>query len=164
MSCSKRSVAARHGWFDRREQASEFLIYDDHPILERQRLRRKPGVGLGEPAKPPRIRTHTVSTRCRSDAQATEYDWLGTDSRGRVALFSTPGAGYAPDDLLRDLVEFQSSPVQSVHNRHHLRATSAGRAGPSAVDLPSLGLLCSPAGADLRSREPARPDDDDREA
>jgi hypothetical protein len=31
-----------------------------------------------------------------------EYDWLGCDSIGHMALFSTAGAGYAPDEFLRD--------------------------------------------------------------
>lgn len=31
-----------------------------------------------------------------------EYDWLATDINGFVALFSTTGGGYAPEQFLRD--------------------------------------------------------------
>lgn len=31
-----------------------------------------------------------------------EYDWLATDVNGFVALFSTAGGGYAPEEFLRD--------------------------------------------------------------
>jgi hypothetical protein len=31
-----------------------------------------------------------------------EYDWLGCDADAHVALFSTAGDGYAPDEFLRD--------------------------------------------------------------
>jgi hypothetical protein len=37
-----------------------------------------------------------------ADVQGYEYDWLGSDDRGCVALFSTAGAGYAPQEFLRD--------------------------------------------------------------
>ncbi len=36
------------------------------------------------------------------EIQGLEYDWLGCDSVGCVALFSTAGAGYAPAEFLRD--------------------------------------------------------------
>ena len=36
------------------------------------------------------------------EIRGLEYDWLGTDSDGCVALFSTAGAGYAPVAFLRD--------------------------------------------------------------
>jgi hypothetical protein len=32
-----------------------------------------------------------------------EYDWLGCDANGHVALFSTAGAGYAPEAFLRNV-------------------------------------------------------------
>lgn len=31
-----------------------------------------------------------------------EFDWLASDADGCVALFSTAGGGYAPDEFLRD--------------------------------------------------------------
>lgn len=31
-----------------------------------------------------------------------EYDWLSSDADGHVALFSTAGGGYAPEEFLRD--------------------------------------------------------------
>jgi hypothetical protein len=33
------------------------------------------------------------------EIQGFEYDWLGVDDSGCVALFSTAGAGYAPARL-----------------------------------------------------------------
>jgi hypothetical protein len=38
----------------------------------------------------------------REDAVGLEYDWLAVDADGFVALFSTAGAGFVPDALLRD--------------------------------------------------------------
>lgn len=31
-----------------------------------------------------------------------EFDWLASDADGNVALFSTGGSGYAPEELVRD--------------------------------------------------------------
>jgi hypothetical protein len=42
----------------------------------------------------------------REDAEGREYDWLAMDSEGFAALFSTAGAGFAPDELLRDPESF----------------------------------------------------------
>lgn len=36
------------------------------------------------------------------DILGLEYDWLGSDADGHVALFSTAGGGYAPDAFLAD--------------------------------------------------------------
>jgi hypothetical protein len=36
------------------------------------------------------------------DIQGIEYDWLGVDGSGCVALFGTAGAGYAPTKFLLD--------------------------------------------------------------
>jgi hypothetical protein len=36
------------------------------------------------------------------EIQGFEFDWLASDNDGHVALFSTGGAGYAPDEFLRD--------------------------------------------------------------
>ena len=38
-----------------------------------------------------------------ADIEGLEYDWLGCDSRGSLALFSTAGAGYAPIEFLRNV-------------------------------------------------------------
>ncbi|MBK6687401.1 MAG: hypothetical protein IPG45_23220 [Deltaproteobacteria bacterium] len=43
-----------------------------------------------------------MSTRSRAEVQGLEYDWLGCDASGCVALFSTAGAGYSPSEFLRD--------------------------------------------------------------
>lgn len=36
------------------------------------------------------------------EVRGLEYDWLGCDADGHVALFSTAGGGYAPEAFLRD--------------------------------------------------------------
>jgi hypothetical protein len=43
-----------------------------------------------------------MSPKAPADILGLEYDWLGSDDSGAVALFSTAGAGYAPVALLRD--------------------------------------------------------------
>jgi hypothetical protein len=43
-----------------------------------------------------------VTPKLPADTQGLEYDWLGSDVSGCVALFSTAGAGYAPKAFLRD--------------------------------------------------------------
>jgi hypothetical protein len=42
------------------------------------------------------------TSKTADDILGLEYDWLGIDDRGCVALFSTAGAGYAPTTVLRD--------------------------------------------------------------
>lgn len=36
------------------------------------------------------------------EIQGFEYDWIASDAKGFVALFSTAGGGYAPPAFLRD--------------------------------------------------------------
>ncbi len=43
-----------------------------------------------------------ASPKSALDIQNLEYDWLGHDEDGHVALFSTAGYGYAPEAFLRD--------------------------------------------------------------
>ncbi len=45
----------------------------------------------------------------RDDAQGLEYDWLAVDAEGFVAMFSSAGAGFAPDEILRDPEAFDSA-------------------------------------------------------
>jgi len=45
----------------------------------------------------------------REDAEGLEYDWLAVDAEGFVALFSTAGAGFVPDELLRDPEGFDAA-------------------------------------------------------
>jgi hypothetical protein len=45
--------------------------------------------------------TKTTMTK-RSPIEGLEYDWIAIDTDGYVALFSTAGAGHAPDEFLRD--------------------------------------------------------------
>lgn len=44
----------------------------------------------------------SAKSKTAADIQGTEYDWLGCDSFGHIALFSTAGAGYAPVGFLCD--------------------------------------------------------------
>jgi hypothetical protein len=44
----------------------------------------------------------STSSKSAEDIQGFEFDWLGCDEAGCVALFSTGGAGYAPAEFLRD--------------------------------------------------------------
>jgi hypothetical protein len=43
-----------------------------------------------------------VSEKLPADILGSEYDWLGCDGDGNVALFSTAGGGYAPKEFLKD--------------------------------------------------------------
>ncbi|RKR86708.1 hypothetical protein BDK92_0971 [Micromonospora pisi] len=43
-----------------------------------------------------------MSAKFAGEIMGAEYDWLGCDGDGNVALFSTAGGGYAPDEFLRD--------------------------------------------------------------
>lgn len=43
-----------------------------------------------------------MTPKTPADIQGLEYDWLGSDDHGCVALFSTAGAGYAPKAFLLD--------------------------------------------------------------
>lgn len=45
---------------------------------------------------------NSASPKSGEDIQGYEYDWLGCDEDGFVALFSTAGGGYAPPAYLRD--------------------------------------------------------------
>jgi len=47
------------------------------------------------------------------DVLGFEYDWLGCDTNGHVALFSTAGAGYAPEAFLCD-VEAHDAAIQCI--------------------------------------------------
>lgn len=44
----------------------------------------------------------SATPKSGADIQGREYDWLGSDESGCVALFSTAGAGHAPKEFLRD--------------------------------------------------------------
>jgi len=46
--------------------------------------------------------TTSPAPKSADDIKGLEYDWLGSDEDGHVALFSTAGAGYAPAEFLRD--------------------------------------------------------------
>ena len=43
-----------------------------------------------------------ATSKTAVEIEGLEYDWLGRDSSGHFALFSTAGAGYAPPEFLRD--------------------------------------------------------------
>ncbi|NOU28143.1 MAG: hypothetical protein HOO96_09590 [Polyangiaceae bacterium] len=40
--------------------------------------------------------------KSRDEIQGWEFDWLARDADGNVALLSTAGGGYAPEEFLRD--------------------------------------------------------------
>lgn len=44
----------------------------------------------------------TSAPKTAADIEGLEYDWLGCDAEGFLALFSTAGAGYAPAAFLYD--------------------------------------------------------------
>lgn len=44
----------------------------------------------------------TPTAKSAAQIVGMEYDWLGCDSKGHIALFSTAAAGYAPAQFLRD--------------------------------------------------------------
>ncbi|WP_437719848.1 hypothetical protein [Sorangium sp. So ce861] len=44
----------------------------------------------------------TTGEKSADDILGLEFDWLASDADGYVALFSTAGGGYAPDEFLRD--------------------------------------------------------------
>lgn len=44
----------------------------------------------------------TTGTKSAEEILGLEFDWLASDADGFVALFSTAGGGYAPDEFLRD--------------------------------------------------------------
>lgn len=43
-----------------------------------------------------------TQAKTADEIQGLEYDWLACDADGCVALFSTAGGGYAPDEFLRE--------------------------------------------------------------
>jgi hypothetical protein len=44
----------------------------------------------------------SATSKSAAEILGMEYDWLGCDSNGHIALFSTAGVGYAPAEFLRD--------------------------------------------------------------
>lgn len=40
--------------------------------------------------------------KSRDEIHGLEFDWLARDADGNVALLSTAGGGYAPEEFLRD--------------------------------------------------------------
>ena len=43
-----------------------------------------------------------MTHKLAEDLLGLEFDWLAVDGDGHVALFSTAGGGYAPEEALRD--------------------------------------------------------------
>src|SRR5262245_52257163 len=43
-----------------------------------------------------------VSAKSADEILGLEFDWLASDADGHVALFSTAGGGFAPDEFLSD--------------------------------------------------------------
>jgi hypothetical protein len=44
-----------------------------------------------------------MNKKSREGIRGFEYDWLASDADGHVALFSTAGGGYAPEEFLDDI-------------------------------------------------------------
>jgi hypothetical protein len=70
-----------------------------------------------------------MTPKSADDIQSVEYDWLGCDSDGCIALFGTAGAGYAPAEFLRD-TEVHDAAIQAVLA---LSATTEARFFPSVA-------------------------------
>jgi len=43
-----------------------------------------------------------MGARTGAEISGLEFDWLASDANGHVAMFSTAGGGYAPEEFLRD--------------------------------------------------------------
>lgn len=43
-----------------------------------------------------------MAKKSPAEVSGIEFDWLATDGNGNVALFTTAGGGYAPEEFLRD--------------------------------------------------------------
>lgn len=43
-----------------------------------------------------------MTPKSSEDVRGIEYDWLAIDVENHVALFTTAGGGYTPDEFLRD--------------------------------------------------------------
>lgn len=46
-----------------------------------------------------------MTAKSRDEILGLEYDWLASDRVGHVAIFTTAGGSYAPDEFLRDTDE-----------------------------------------------------------
>ncbi len=55
------------------------------------------GIGLFQ-----RWRWYQVNSKTADEIRGTEYDWIAADADGHVALFTTAGGGYAPEEFLQD--------------------------------------------------------------
>ncbi|BCJ68419.1 hypothetical protein GCM10009779_50020 [Polymorphospora rubra] len=67
-----------------------------------------------------------MSAKSADEILGAEHDWLGCDAGGQVALFSTAGGGYAPDEFLRDTAAHAKA-IEAILAR---RATTAVRFAP----------------------------------
>lgn len=46
-----------------------------------------------------------MKAKTRDEILGLEYDWLASDGDGHVAIFTTAGGSYAPEEFLRDTEE-----------------------------------------------------------
>jgi hypothetical protein len=65
-----------------------------------------------------------------NDIIGFEFDWLASDADGHVALFSTAGGGYAPEEFLRDTEEHDTAIGELI-------ALPASTVAKSAPELPT---------------------------
>ena len=73
-----------------------------------------------------------MSKKLPEEILGLEYDWLGCDPAGRVAFFSTAGAGFAPGALLEDTDAFAVA----------IEAVLAAPENTIALSAPELAAGC----------------------
>ncbi|MEV0393015.1 hypothetical protein [Polymorphospora rubra] len=67
-----------------------------------------------------------MGAKAADEILGAEYDWLGCDAGGQVALFSTAGGGYAPDEFLQDT----AAHAEAIEAILECRVTTAVRFAP----------------------------------
>jgi hypothetical protein len=69
-----------------------------------------------------------VTAKSADDIRGVEYDWLASDADGHIALFTTAGAGFAPEEFLRNTDEHDAA----------IAAVLAAKASTSSRFAPEL--------------------------
>lgn len=60
-----------------------------------------------------------------SDIRGYEHDWPARDADDHVALFSTAGGGYAPDEFLRDTEALHRQRIRAAPIKPRLRSAGS---------------------------------------
>jgi hypothetical protein len=74
-----------------------------------------------------------MSAKSATELLGWEFDWLGCDVDDHVALFSTAGGGYVPDEVLRD-TDAHGEAIDAILGRS---------AAINAQFVPKLGFDCT---------------------